>query len=45
MQTNSTVISSKDVNGTKVYNPAGEKLGSIDSADSNPKCNTRGFSE
>ncbi len=31
MQTNSTVISSKDVNGTKVYNPAGEKLGSIDS--------------
>lgn len=31
MQTNSSVISSNDVNGTNVYNRAGEKLGSIDS--------------
>lgn len=31
MHTSSSVISSKDVNGTNVYNPAGEKLGSIDS--------------
>lgn len=29
--TASTIISSKDVEGTNVYNPAGEKLGSIDS--------------
>ena len=27
----SSVISSSRVNGTNVYNPAGEKLGSIDS--------------
>ncbi|PIG09625.1 PRC-barrel domain-containing protein [Comamonas sp. 26] len=31
MHTNSTVISSNDVDGTNVYNPAGEKLGSINS--------------
>ena len=29
--TASSVISSDNVNGTNVYNPAGEKLGSIDS--------------
>ena len=31
MNTASSVISSSRVNGTHVYNPAGEKLGSIDS--------------
>ena len=31
MHTSSSVISSHNVNGTDVYNPAGEKLGSIDS--------------
>ena len=31
MQTATSVISSSRVNGTTVYNPTGEKLGSIDS--------------